>query len=102
MLGIGCPDRHALLFTRSPQNRTDHDVYPPARAGSFFDPEQLFEKFNKLEEAGELASGRNVARAKSSGRMTQAVDRRMLRLMRVPSCLLAALDERSIEFDCSL
>ena len=38
MLGIGYPDRHALLFTRSlsPENVPTATSTPPARAGSFF------------------------------------------------------------------
>ena len=37
MLGIGCPDRHALPLTPLPPlpKRTDRDARPPARAGSF-------------------------------------------------------------------
>jgi hypothetical protein len=41
MLGIGCPDRHAFLFTRSPLPRVHRPRRrPPARAGSFFGAEQ--------------------------------------------------------------
>ena len=35
MLGIGCPDRHALRFTASPTTHRPRRI-PPARAGSFF------------------------------------------------------------------
>src|SRR6516225_460683 len=38
MLGIGCPDRHALPHI-TPKKCTDRERRsPPARAGSFFDP----------------------------------------------------------------
>src|SRR5207249_3979253 len=44
MLGIGCPDRHALLLTHPPPSPkcTGRDARPPARAGSFLDPELPF------------------------------------------------------------
>src|SRR6266853_6986310 len=40
MLGIGCPNRHAFLFTRSPPPPKTHRPRrrPPARAGSFSGP----------------------------------------------------------------
>src|SRR5580704_8768071 len=41
MLGIGCPDRHALPRITSTKTRRPQPVVPPARAGSFF-------AFNKI------------------------------------------------------
>src|SRR5262249_21823163 len=38
MLGIGCPDRHALLRFTSTKMRRPRHALPPARAGSFYDP----------------------------------------------------------------
>src|SRR4051794_26529131 len=43
MLGIGCPDRHALPLTASPITHGG-DARPPARAGSFFAPNQTSAK----------------------------------------------------------
>src|SRR6516165_4042265 len=36
MLGIGCPDRHALPHITPPKTRRPRYALPPARAGSFF------------------------------------------------------------------
>src|SRR5271155_1750422 len=38
MLGIGCPDRHALPLATSPTRRQRFTHPPPAGAGSFFAP----------------------------------------------------------------
>src|SRR6516225_11241801 len=36
MLGIRCPDRHALPRITSPKTRRPRRALPPARAGSFY------------------------------------------------------------------
>jgi len=38
MLGIGCPDRHALPRLTLSKMRRPRYALPPARAGSFIDP----------------------------------------------------------------
>src|SRR6516165_5904323 len=42
MLGIRCPDRHALPRITSLKMRRPRRALPPARAGSFFHPSEPF------------------------------------------------------------
>src|SRR6516164_82127 len=49
MLGIGCPDRHALPHITFSKMRRLRRVLPPARAGSFSDP---FRTFGSAHEKG--------------------------------------------------
>jgi hypothetical protein len=48
MLGIGCPDRHALPRITSPKTRRPQPVVPPARAGSFFAYKQSLDGATKF------------------------------------------------------
>ena len=48
MLGIRCPDRHALSRTTPSIIRRPRCVLAPARAGSFFDPNQSSNHPDKL------------------------------------------------------
>jgi hypothetical protein len=57
MLGIGCPDRHALPCITSSKMRRPRRVLPPARAGSFFDPKRSFRPVRKSSPALPVATG---------------------------------------------
>jgi hypothetical protein len=59
MLGIGCPDRHALPRITSPKTRRPQPVVPPARAGSFFGAEVSSE----VLAAATTRTARSVLRA---------------------------------------
>ena len=52
MLGIGYPDRHALLHI-TPKKCTDREVRSPtARAGSFVDPLRSFGPLHEIRLSG--------------------------------------------------
>src|SRR6516225_4166574 len=48
MLGIGCPDRHALPHITPPKTRRPRYALPPARAGSFYGQDVSFAPFDLL------------------------------------------------------
>src|SRR5271154_2714813 len=55
MLGIGCPDRHALPFITSPKRVDRHappPAPPPARAGSFHAAKLTFPDERQISRVG--------------------------------------------------
>ena len=70
MLGIGCPDRHALLRVTSIKC-TDRELRsPPARAGSFFGATSSLERVRAKDRNPPIA---DVGKACSRGGSTSKI-----------------------------